>query len=531
MTQTNRPRPVLLVIRDGWGEREEVEGNGVRLARKPYDDRWRAQRPFALVRAAEKDVGLPAGQMGNSEVGHLNLGAGFIVRQDITVIDDSIADGSFFENPVLLRAMRAVKERGTALHLIGLLGPGGVHSHISHLKALLRLAKRQGLRRVFVHLFTDGRDTMPQSGIDFARDLLAFMEREGVGQVASVVGRYYAMDRDKRWERTKLAYDLLTKGEGRPAPDAISAIQRSYDEGVTDEFIKPAVIVDEAGRPVATVSAGDAVVCYNFRADRVRQISRAFVQPDFDGFPRERIRDLIYVAMTEYEKGMPFEVAFQNDDVAVPLAKVISDAGLSQFHAAETEKYPHVTFFFNGGREQPFPGEDWQIVPSPKDVPTYDLKPEMSAYGVRDVVLQAIESGRYDFILVNYANPDMVGHTGVIPAVVRACEVVDECTGAIVDAVVARGGAAIVMADHGNAEMMIDPETGGPHTAHTTNPVPTYLVAAPGLGLEKGQVSLREGGRLADVAPTVLDLMGLQPAPQMTGRSLIRRWEARGERR
>ncbi|MBO9340886.1 MAG: 2,3-bisphosphoglycerate-independent phosphoglycerate mutase [Roseiflexus sp.] len=517
----SRPRPVLLVIRDGWGERDEIEGNGVKLARTPYDDRWRAECPFTLVRAAGKDVGLPTGQMGNSEVGHLNLGAGFIVRQDITVIDDSIADGTFFTNPVLCTAFRTVRDRGTALHLIGLLGPGGVHSHVNHTKALLELAKREGLERVYVHLFTDGRDTMPQSGIEFARDLLAFMAERQIGRVASVVGRYYAMDRDKRWERTRQAYDLLTKGVGRPAPDALTAIQRSYDEGVTDEFIKPAVIVDEAGQPVATIGDGDAIVCFNFRADRVRQISRAFTLPDFDGFEREMLRDLIYIAMTEYEKNMPYQVAFQNDDVAVPLAKVISDAGLRQFHAAETEKYPHVTFFFNGGREHPFPGEDWQIVPSPKDVPTYDLKPEMSAYGVRDVVLQAIASDQYDFILVNYANPDMVGHTGVIPAVVKACEVVDECTGAIVDAVVARGGVALVMADHGNAELMIDPETGGPHTAHTTNPVPAYLIAAPGLGLDKGQVALRDGGRLADVAPTILDLLGLDPAPQMTGKSLI----------
>jgi 2,3-bisphosphoglycerate-independent phosphoglycerate mutase len=521
MTTISRPRPVLLVIRDGWGERDEIEGNGVKLARTPYDDRWRAECPFTLVRAAGKDVGLPTGQMGNSEVGHLNLGAGFIVRQDITVIDDSIADGTFFTNPVLCTAFRTVRDRGTALHLIGLLGPGGVHSHVNHTKALLELAKREGLERVYVHLFTDGRDTMPQSGIEFARDLLAFMAERQIGRVASVVGRYYAMDRDKRWERTRQAYDLLTKGVGRPAPDALTAIQRSYDEGVTDEFIKPAVIVDEAGQPVATIGDGDAIVCFNFRADRVRQISRAFTLPDFDGFEREMLRDLIYIAMTEYEKNMPYQVAFQNDDVAMPLAKVISDAGLRQFHAAETEKYPHVTFFFNGGREQPFPGEDWQIVPSPKDVPTYDLKPEMSAYGVRDVVLHAIASDQYDFILVNYANPDMVGHTGVIPAVVKACEVVDECTGAIVDAVVARGGVALVMADHGNAELMIDPETGGPHTAHTTNPVPTYLIAAPGLGLDKGQVALRDGGRLADVAPTILDLLGLDPAPQMTGKSLI----------
>jgi 2,3-bisphosphoglycerate-independent phosphoglycerate mutase len=520
---TIRPRPVMLVIRDGWGEREAIEGNGVKLAAKPYDDLWRATRPFALVRAAEKDVGLPPDQMGNSEVGHLNLGAGFIVRQDITVIDDSIADGTFFDNPVLLNAARQVKARGTAMHLIGLLGAGGVHSHVSHAKALLELAHQQGLTNVFVHLFTDGRDTMPQSGIDFARDLLGFMEERGIGRIASVIGRYYAMDRDKRWERTQLAYNLLTRGEGQPAPDALTAIKRSYDEGVTDEFIRPAVIVGADGLPLATIGDGDAVVCYNFRADRARQITRAFVQPDFAGFERRQLRDLIYIGMTEYEKELPFQVAVQNDDVPNPLARVLAEAGLRQFHAAETEKYPHVTFFFNGGREQPHAGEDWQIVPSPKDVATYDLKPEMSAAGVRDVVLQAVASGAYDFILVNYANPDMVGHTGVIPAVVRACETVDACTGAIVDAVVAAGGAAIVMADHGNAELMIDPATGGPHTAHTTNPVPTYLVAGPGLGLAHGEVTLRSGGRLADIAPTVLALLGVPQPPEMTGRSLIER--------
>lgn len=506
---------------DGWGEREEREANGVKLANTPNVNHWRATRPWALIRAAEKDVGLPPGQMGNSEVGHLNLGAGFIVRQDITVIDDSIADQSFFENAVLCDAIDAAKARGTALHIIGLLGTGGVHSHMAHQKALLELAKRRGLARVFVHLFTDGRDTAPQGGLGFASDLTGFMQREGVGQVASVIGRYYAMDRDKRWERTKLAYDLLTAGVGDPAPDALSAIQRSYDSGVTDEFIKPAVIVDAAGRPVATIGDGDAVVCFNFRSDRGRQITRVFTVPTFDGFQRELLRELIYVTFTEYEKELPVEVAFQNDDVALPLARVISDAGLRQLHSAETEKYPHVTFFFNGGREQPHPGEEWVVVPSPKEVATYDLKPEMSAYGVRDAVLAAVESEQYDFILVNFANPDMVGHTGSIPAVITACETVDACVGAVVAKVLEKGGVAIVTADHGNAELMIDPATGGPHTAHTTNPVPCILIAADGLGLGKGEVQMREGGRLADIAPTILELLGVAGSPQMTGRSLI----------
>jgi 2,3-bisphosphoglycerate-independent phosphoglycerate mutase len=380
------------------------------------------------------------------------------------------------------------------------------------------LAKRNDLGQVFVHAFTDGRDTMPKSGLGYMQDLEAFMSALGVGRVASVIGRYYAMDRDKRWDRTKMAYDALVDGAGRPAESAQAAIQRSYDEGVTDEFIKPAVVLD-GGAPVATVREGDSIICFNFRADRVRQITKAFVLKNFDGFAREALRDLLYVTMTEYEKGLPVEVAFENADVEVPLAQVLSSAGLAQLHVAETEKYAHVTFFFNGGREAPFPGEDRLLVPSPKEVPTYDLKPEMSAYGIRDGILKALEDDRYDFILVNFANADMVGHTGVIPAVVKAVETVDECLGAIVPALLAKGGVALITADHGNAELLIDPATGGPHTAHTTNPVPCILIASPGVGLEQAQ--LREGGRLSDVAPTVLDLLQIALAPQMTGKSLI----------
>jgi 2,3-bisphosphoglycerate-independent phosphoglycerate mutase len=525
MTSDRRPRPVLLAIMDGWGEREETAGNGIKLAKTPNIDGWRATRPWTLLSAAEKNVGLPIGQMGNSEVGHLNLGAGFVVVQDITLIDDSIADGSFFENEALNDAVRHVKERGTQLHIIGLLGTGGVHSHMNHEKALLELAKRNGLDRVFVHAFTDGRDTMPQSGLGYMLDLERDMARLGVGRVATVTGRYYAMDRDKRWERTKIAYDAMVSGEGRPAVSAQAAIQRSYDEGVTDEFIKPTVVMDGLSQgsgqaqPVAAVRAGDSIICFNYRADRVRQITRAFVLSDFDGFAREALHDLLYVTMTEYEKDLPVEVAFENADVEVPLARVLSSAGLKQLHVAETEKYAHVTFFFNGGREAPFPGEDRLLVPSPKEVATYDLKPEMSAYGIRDGILKAIEDDTYDFILVNFANADMVGHTGVIPAVIAAVETVDACLGAIVPAVLAKGGAALITADHGNAELLIDPETGGPHTAHTTNPVPCILVAAPGIGLDGA--TLRDGGRLSDVAPTLLDLLHIAPAPQMTGKSLI----------
>ncbi len=512
------PKPVLLAILDGWGERAETEGNGVKLAHTPNVTHWRATRPWTLIRAAEKYVGLPMGQMGNSEVGHLNLGAGFVVRQDITLIDDSIADGSFYTNPVLNGAIDHAEQHGSALHLIGLLGSGGVHSHIEHQKAVLELARRRGFARVFIHLFTDGRDTMPHSSLEFLTDLEASMAQTGVGRIASVVGRYYAMDRDKRWERTQMAYDLLTQGVGQPFESARAAIRASHEAGVTDEFIKPAVIVDN-GQPVSVIRAGDAVVFFNFRSDRARQISHAFITPTFAGFAREQLSDLYYVGMTDYEKELPLKVAFQNDDVQNPLARVISEAGRTQLHTAETEKYPHVTFFFNGGREQPHANEDWRIVPSPKDVPTYDLKPQMSAAGVRDVVLEAVRSEKYDFILVNFANPDMVGHTGSIPAVITACETVDACIGAIVPEVLARGGVALVTADHGNAELMIDPTTGGPHTAHTTNLVQFIVLADEAAGL--GPITLREGGKLADVAPTVLKLMGIAPAPQMTGQSLV----------
>jgi len=515
----------MLAIMDGWGEREEIEGNGIKLAKTPNIDSWRATRPWALLSAAEQNVGLPTGQMGNSEVGHLNLGAGFVVVQDITLIDNSIADGSFFENDALNDALRHVKLRGSRLHIIGLLGTGGVHSHMNHEKALLELARRNGLDRVFVHAFTDGRDTMPQSGLSYMADLESYMADLGVGRVATVTGRYYAMDRDKRWERTQIAYDAMVSGLGQPAVSAQAGIQSSYDAGVTDEFIKPTVVVDgpstDSGQaqPVTRVQAGDSIICFNYRADRVRQITRAFVLSNFDGFAREAFHDLLYVTMTEYEKGLPVEVAFENADVEVPLAQLISSVGLRQLHVAESEKYAHVTFFFNGGREAPFPGEERLLVPSPKEVATYDLKPEMSAYGIRDGILQAIEDDAYDFILVNFANADMVGHTGVIPAVITAVETVDACLGAIIPALLAKGGAALITADHGNAELLIDPATGGPHTAHTTNPVPCILVAPPGVGLDG--VTLRGGGRLSDVAPTLLEMLHIAPAPEMTGKSLI----------
>lgn len=519
MTTNQRPCPLVLAILDGWGERAETEGNGIRLAHTPNMDRWRATCPWTLIHAAEKSVGLPPGQMGNSEVGHLNIGAGFVVRQDVTMIDDSIADGSFFSNPAFTAAMEHVKAHNSQLHIIGLLGTGGVHSHMGHEKALIQFARRAGLDRVFVHAFTDGRDTLPHSGLDFLRDLQAFMRDTGVGRVATVSGRYYAMDRDKRWDRTEKAYNAMVNGVGQPALSAEAAIQQSYDAGITDEFIVPTVIMD-GDQPVATVGAGDAVICFNFRADRVRQITRAFTSSDFDGFPRPQIQDLFYVAMTEYEKGLPVAIAFEGEDVKIPLAKVLSDAGLKQLHVAETEKYAHVTYFLNGGREEPFPGEDRALVPSPK-VATYDLQPEMSAAGIRDRVLEALSKNTEDVIILNFANADMVGHSGNIDAVIKAVETVDTCLGAIVNKVLELGGVALITADHGNAEQLIDPQGGGAFTAHTTNPVPFLVVAADGLALDKRHITLRDGGALADVAPTVLDVLHLAKPAAMTGTSLI----------
>jgi 2,3-bisphosphoglycerate-independent phosphoglycerate mutase len=512
-----RPRPVLLAILDGLGERNEVIGNAVKQAHTPNLDRWRAACPTTLIYAAEKHVGLPTGQMGNSEVGHLNLGAGFVVMQDITRIDSSIEDGSFYHNDAFLNAVAHTRKHNSNLHVIGLLGNGGVHSHIAHQIALLQFAKRTGVQQVFLHIFTDGRDALPRSGAGFLQELENAIADIGIGTIATVSGRYYAMDRDKRWERTQLAYDAMVNGVGEQVTSAAEAIQKAYAADITDEFIKPAVVVAN-GAPVATIQSNDAIIGFNFRADRMRQITRAFVTPDFNGFARTMLTNLYYVCMTEYEKELPVTIAFANDDVENPLAKVISDAGLTQLHAAETEKYPHVTFYFNGGREIPFPGEERLMVSSPK-VATYDLQPEMSAAGIRDGILQAIADDKFDVIIVNFANPDMVGHTGVLPAVIKAVETVDQCIGALVDAVLAKGGVAVVTADHGNAEYMIDGESGGPFTAHTINQVPVILISPDGSPYQ--QVTLRTGGRLSDIAPTVLDLLNLAPAPQMTGTSLI----------
>jgi 2,3-bisphosphoglycerate-independent phosphoglycerate mutase len=540
MSEQIRPRPLVLAIMDGWGIAPAGPGNGVELARTPNVDRWSRECPYTTLAASGLDVGLPPGQIGNSEVGHTNIGAGFVVYQDLTRVSKSIKDGDFFENPQFLAALGHARESGGDLHLLGLFGPGGVHAHEDHWHALLRLAARQGFERVYLHLFTDGRDVLPRSALSFLDTLEAQIADIGVGQVATVIGRYYAMDRDKRWERSGLAYEALTQGAGLTATSAREAIQQSYDADVADEFIKPTVIVRD-GRPVATVKDGDAIIFTNFRPDRGRQLTQAFILPDINerihahyarqqaegqALPaqiwqrRRQLQNLYYVTLTQYEEGLPVKVAFPPKHVEQPLGAVISAAGLRQFHIAETEKYPHVTFFFNGGREQPFGGEDRALIPSPK-VATYDLQPEMSAAGVTERLLKAIRSGLYDFVIVNYANPDMVGHTGSIPAVIQACETVDAGLGQVVPAILEQGGAVLIIADHGNAEQMIDPETGGPHTAHTTNPVPCILVAPQTLGLGQSEVALREGGRLADVAPTLLELLQLAPTPQMSGSSLL----------
>ncbi|HEU5014919.1 MAG TPA: 2,3-bisphosphoglycerate-independent phosphoglycerate mutase [Roseiflexaceae bacterium] len=540
MTESKRLRPVVLAIMDGWGITEPGPGNGVALANTPNVDAWTAQYPYTRLAASGMDVGLPEGQIGNSEVGHLNIGAGMIVYQDFTRINKSIADGDFFTNEALTGAITHAQNTGGSLHLMGLFGPGGVHAHEDHLHALLELAHRAGLERVFLHLFLDGRDVMPRSALAFLDTLEGVIARLNTGTIATVSGRYYAMDRDKRWERTGKAYDAIVDGVGNTAPSARAAIEASYASDVSDEFVLPTVIVRD-GKPVATMQDGDAIIFFNFRPDRGRQLSQAFVLPDIneriqkhyarqaeEGQPmpkqlwqrQRQIENLFYVTLTQYEQDLPVHIAFPPLYVNYPMARVVSDAGLHQFHIAETEKYPHVTFFFNGRREEPFPEEDRTLAPSPK-VATYDLQPEMSAEEVTTKLLAAIQSDTYDYIIVNYANPDMVGHTGVIPAVVKACETVDRCLGEVVPAILDKGGAVLIIADHGNAEVMIDPATGGPHTAHTTNLVPCILIAPEGAGLGKSEISLRSGGRLADVAPTLIDLLGIQKPADMTGESLI----------
>jgi 2,3-bisphosphoglycerate-independent phosphoglycerate mutase len=523
ITPSGRTRPFVLIVMDGWGINPRQEGNAITLAHTPHIDMIASQWPHTAIKTSGAAVGLPEGQMGNSEVGHQNIGAGKRVLQDYTRVSESIEDGSFFQNPALLKAIEHVKKNSSQLHLCGLLGNGGVHAHESHLEALLRLAQVHGVERVYVHAFTDGRDTSPTGGIEFMQ-LLQARAREIGGEhpakVASVSGRYYAMDRDNRWDRTGMTYVTMTRGEAQRASSAVAAIQQSYDKGVTDEFIVPTVVMEDT-HPVAVVKAGDALIHYNFRPDRARQLTKAFVMkelpPQAEGtFMRgPQLEDLAFVMMTAYEEGLNADVAYRADVVEMPLARVISDDGLRQFHTAETEKYAHVTYFINGRRETPFPGEDRLLVPSPK-VPTYDLQPEMSAAGVTDTAVERIRSGQYDLVIMNYANADMVGHTGVIEAAIKAVEVVDTGIGRVVEATLAVGGGLLITADHGNAEQLLYYETGKPFTAHTTYPVPLYLVVP-----RLSHARLRTDGILADVAPTIVQVLGIPHPQDMTGKSLI----------
>ena len=492
---------------DGFGLCGSMAGNAVKTADTPRLDQFFQEFAHTELQASGLDVGLPAGQMGNSEVGHTNIGAGRVVFQDLPRITNAIADGSFFQNPAYLHAMDACLEKGTALHLMGLLSDGGVHSHLSHLFALLKLAKEKGLEKVYIHAFLDGRDVSPTSGADFVAQTAAKCQELGVGKIATLMGRYYAMDRDKRWDRVEQAYDAMVYGEGASQnADPVAAVKASYDKGVTDEFVEP-VVCDSQG----SINDNDSVIFFNFRPDRAREITRTLVDPDFDGFTRQ-VFPLTFVCNTEYDASMPnVEVAFPRICVKNGLGEYLSQMGMTQLRIAETEKYAHVTFFFNGGSETVFPGEDRVLVPSPQ-VATYDLQPEMSAYEVCDKCVERIESGAYDVIILNFANCDMVGHTGVFDAAVKAVETVDTCVGRVVDATLKMGGIAMITADHGNAEQMTEPD-GSPMTAHTTNPVPFILCGA---GSE-----LRKDGRLADIAPTILDVMGLACPPEMDGTSLI----------
>ncbi len=506
-------KPVALIILDGWGIRCKEDGNAVALGHTPNYDRWMRTLERSIVDASGEAVGLPDGQMGNSEVGHLNLGAGRIVYQDLTRINLAIREGEFFQNETLVTAIDQVKASGGKLHVIGLFGEGGVHSHSDHMVAILKMAAQEGVDPI-LHLITDGRDTPPESALRFARPLSEFLQ-DNPTTVASVTGRYYTMDRDRRWERTEKGYKVIALHEGedaRTAGSVAEALQAAYDEGTTDEFILPVAL--DVGDKNVKVEPGDCLVFYNFRADRMRQIVRTFMFSDFDGFQRDFIEDVNIITMTAYEDEFTAPVIFSEQEIVNTLAEVLSNLGLQQFHAAETEKYAHVTYFFNGGAEQIFPGESRHLEPSPK-VPTYDLQPEMSAYLLTDAVIKRIVEQDDDFILVNYANPDMVGHTGVLDAAIKAVEAVDDCAGRLVEALNAKGGVAIITADHGNCERMVDHQTGEPHTYHTTQPVSLFVIGA------DGYVNMKPRGKLADVSPTILDLMGIDQPPEMTGVSLI----------
>ena len=507
-------KPVVLMILDGYGLNDNCDHNAVCEGRTPVMDQLMSQCPFVKGNASGLAVGLPDGQMGNSEVGHLNMGAGRIVYQELTRITKSIQDGDFFDVPEFLQAVENCRKNDSALHLWGLVSDGGVHSHNTHIYGLLELARRNGLDKVYVHCFLDGRDTPPASGKGYVEELEAKMKELGVGKVASVMGRYYAMDRDNRWDRVERAYNALTRGEGGTAVSAAAGIQASYDAEVNDEFVEPFGVVED-GKPVATVKDNDSVIFFNFRPDRAREITRAFCDDDFKGFARDRRLNLTYVCFTDYDDTIANKlVAFKKEAIVNTFGQFLADHDMTQARIAETEKYAHVTFFFNGGVEEPNKGEDRILVPSPK-VATYDLQPEMSAPAVCDKLVEAIKSGKYDVVIINFANPDMVGHTGIEDAAIKAIETVDACVGRAVDAVKEMDGVLFICADHGNAEQLVDYETGTPFTAHTTNPVPFILVNA------DPSYKLREGGCLADIAPTLIELMGMEQPKEMTGKSLL----------
>ncbi|BBD61648.1 2,3-bisphosphoglycerate-independent phosphoglycerate mutase [Nostoc sp. HK-01] len=508
--------PVVLVILDGWGYCEETRGNAIVAAKTPIMDSLWVAYPHTLIRTSGKAVGLPDGQMGNSEVGHLNIGAGRVVPQELVRISDAVEDGSILSNPALVKICQEVRSQNGKLHLVGLCSDGGVHSHITHLFGLLDLAKEQRISEVCIHAIADGRDTSPSEGIKAIQQLQDYIDRVGIGRIATLSGRYYAMDRDRRWDRIKRAYDVMTQDGAGDGRTAAQVLQASYAEGVTDEFINPVRIAPGAVEP------GDGVIFFNFRPDRARQLTQAFVSSEFTGFERQQIQPLSFVTFTQYDSDLPVTVAFEPQNLTNILGEVIANHGLKQLRTAETEKYAHVTYFFNGGLEEPFPGEDRELVSSPM-VATYDKAPTMSAAAVTDVAIAAIQKGIYSLVVINYANPDMVGHTGQIPATITAIEEVDRCVGRLLESIIKAGGTTIITADHGNAEYMLD-EEGNSWTAHTTNPVPLILVEGekakiPGHGTN---VELRSDGKLSDIAPTILDILQLPQPPEMTGRSLVK---------
>ncbi len=501
------------MILDGWGYCPDKQGNAIMAARTPVLDSLIDKYPSCLLEVSGEGVGLPEGQMGNSEVGHLNIGSGRIIYQDLTRINKAIKDGSFFKNPVLLQAMDHVRSNASSLHLMGLFSYGGVHSHMDHIRALIEMAKEQGIERVYVHAFLDGRDVPPQAALMDMKAHESFCQSTGIAKTATVCGRYYAMDRDRRWDRTKMAYDALTCAEGIHVDDAVLAVMKAYERAENDEFVRPTVINDAEGEAVASIKDKDAVVFFNFRPDRARQLTYAFVDRGFNAFERKVVPDVYYVCMTEYDNRLDVPIAFPPQIIENTLGQVLSKCNKKQLRIAETEKYAHVTFFFNGGLEEVALGEERCLIPSP-GVATYDLKPEMSAYKVTEELLKRIDSQNYDVIILNFANMDMVGHTGLMDAAVRAVEAVDGCVGKIIDAILEKGGTAIITADHGNAEKMVDHTTAKPHTAHTSNPVRCVIVNA------DSKITLRDG-KLADIAPTILEILGIEKPHHMTGSSLM----------